>query len=202
MELACIVMAAGAGRRFGANKLLQDLAGKPLYVWALDAIPAEMFSRVIVVTGYTPVAERAEAMGFTVVCNDRPEDGISRTVRLGLTAAESCDGALFMTADQPLLTTCTMEKLAAAFAAEPDCIHAASHERVRGNPCLFPRVFFPELMELQGDRGGAAVIRQHPERLRLLEVPAEELLDCDTPEALAICREKAAKKQEKNENNV
>jgi len=202
LELACIVMAAGVGRRFGANKLLQDLAGKPLYIWALDAIPPERFSRVIVVTGHAPVAAEAADRGFTIICNDRPEDGISRTIRLGLIAAERCDGALFMTADQPLLTTCTLEKLADAFTTEPDCIHAASHEGVRGNPCLFPQVFFPELMELQGDRGGAAVIRQHPERLRLSEVPAEELMDCDTPEALAICREKTAKKSEKYEKIV
>ena len=95
----------------------------------------------------------------------------------------------------------TMEKLLAAFLREPDCIHGASHDGVRGNPCLFPREFFPELMQLQGDRGGAAVIRRYPERLRHTEVPEEELFDCDTPEALAICRKKATKKSEKYAKN-
>ena len=201
MKVACIVMASGVGKRFGANKLLQDLAGKPLYRWALDAIRPELFSQVLVVTGHAPVAAAAAERGFAVVCNDRPEDGVSRTIRMGLQAAGACDGALFMTADQPLLTGETMEKLLAAFLREPDCIHGASHDGVRGNPCLFPWEFFPELMQLQGDRGGAAVIRRYPERLRHTEVPEEELFDCDTPEALAICREKAAKKSEKYAKN-
>lgn len=202
MKVACIVMASGVGKRFGANKLLQDLEGKPLYRWALNAIPPELFSQVIVVTGHKPVAAAAAERGFRVVCNDRPEEGVSRTIRMGLETLDDCGGALFMTADQPLLTGETMKMLVAAFVLEPDCIHGASHGGVRGNPCLFPREFFPELMELQGDQGGAAVIRQHPERLRLTEVPAEELFDCDTPEALTICREKAAKKSEKYEKIV
>lgn len=201
MRLACIVMASGIGRRFGANKLLEDLAGKPLYQWALDAISPSLFSRVVVVTGHGPIEVAAAERGFLVIRNDRPEDGVSRTIRLGLDAAGDCDGALFMTADQPLLTAGTLEKLTAAFAKEPGCIHGAAHAGQRGNPCLFSREFFPELMVLQGDKGGSAVIRKHLERLRLTEVPAEELFDCDTPEALAICRENAAKKSEKYAKN-
>ena len=43
---------------------------------------------------------------------------------------------------------------------------------------------FGQLMALQGDTGGAAVIKSHPELLQLLEVPAVELADCDTVQAL------------------
>lgn len=194
MKLVCIVMAAGVGKRFGANKLLADFVGKPLFRWALEAVDPNCFSGVIVVTGHGPVAAAAEELGFRVICNDRPEDGVSRTIRLGLQAAEACGGALFMTADQPLLTTETLRKLTAQFTEEPRYIYAASHDGVRGNPCLFPGDLLEELLALQGDTGGAAVIRKHPERLRLVEVPEWELFDCDTPETMAICREKAAEK--------
>lgn len=194
MKPVCIVMAAGVGKRFGANKLLADFAGKPLFRWALEAIDKACFSEVIVVTGHEPVAAAAEELGFRVVCNDRPEEGVSRTVRLGLQAAGACSGALFMTADQPLLSAETLRQLVQRFAKEPQYIYAAAHDSVRGNPCLFPREFFEELSALQGDTGGAAVIRKHPERLRLAEVPEWELFDCDTPETMAICREKAEEK--------
>ena len=194
MKPACIVMAAGIGKRFGANKLLEELGGKPLFCWALEAIDPACFSEVVVVTGHDAVAEKAQAMGFTTVCNNRPEEGISRTIRLGLEAAGDCSGALFMTADQPLLSRETLQTLTAAFLEAPQQIHAAAHDGKRGNPCLFPAAFFPELAALQGDTGGAAVIRKHPERLRLTEIPAQELLDCDTPEMMAVCREKGAKK--------
>lgn len=193
MKLACIVMASGASVRFGANKLLTPLEGRPLFHWALDAIPDGVFAQVVVVTGYDPVAREAERRGFLTVNNDCPADGVSRTIRLGLRAAEECDGALFMTADQPLLSAQTLRCLAAAFCTAPDRILAAAHEGRRGNPCLFPREFFPELAALMGDTGGAAVIRAHPDRLSLVEIPAWELWDCDTPETLAVCREKVLK---------
>lgn len=58
------------------------------------------------------------------------------------------------------------------------------HGGVRGNPCLFPARFFPELLELREDHGGNTVIRRHEADLLLLDVPAEELRDVDTAQAL------------------
>ena len=186
MKLVCIVMAAGQARRFGANKLLQEFGGRPLCSRALAAARQDCFSETIVVTAYDAVAALAE--GLTVVRNDRPELGISRTIRLGLAAAGECDGAVFLTADQPLLTGQTLQRLAAAFRADPNRIYAASSGGRRGNPVLFPREFFGELAALEGDQGGAAVLRAHPDRLTLLEVPERELWDCDTPQALEVLR--------------
>ena len=188
MTLGCVMMAAGGSTRFGSNKLLQTVEGVPLFRRALQAIPEDVFEDVIVVTGFGPVAAAAEARGFTVVRNDRPEEGISRTIRLGLEQLTHCDGVLFMTADQPYLTHSTLRRLAEAFAADPAGIHAAAHNGQRGNPCLFPRDCFPALLQLQGDRGGGSVIARNLHRLRLTEVSARELADADTPEALAALR--------------
>ena len=160
MKLGCVIMAAGAGSRFGANKLLADFRGEPMVCRALDAVPEDLFCRVRVVTGYGPVASLAAARGFEVTENDRPELGISRTIRLGLQELGECDGVLFMTADQPLLTAGTIRKLAARFQQEPGCIAAAACQGKRGNPCLFPRSLFPELLALEGDTGGSRVIRR------------------------------------------
>ena len=187
MKLGCVIMAAGSSSRFGSNKLLQVLDGKPLYRRALEAVPTEAFVRVCVVTGYAPVAEQAQRMGFVTVWNDRPEQGISRTIRLGLENLTDCDGVLFMTADQPMLTRQTLRRLAETF-VESGGIAAVSHAGKRGNPCLFSRELFPELLALEGDTGGASVIKAHPELLRLMEVPAAELADCDTEEALAALK--------------
>ena len=184
MDICCIVMAAGAASRFGTNKLLQPFGGTALYLRALSAVPAEVFSKTVVVTGTEEIFQAAQAMGFSVLWNDCPAEGVSRTVRLGLSEAGDCDGALFMTADQPLLSGDTLRRLANAFAETPNQIVSAAHGEKRGNPCIFPRALFPALQNLQGDTGGSAVIRQNHHRLRLVEVPAADLVDCDTPEAL------------------
>lgn len=201
MKLGCVIMAAGASSRFGENKLLQDFLGKPLFAYAPEAA-AGVFEKTAVVTGYEPVETYAEKMGFLPVKNQNPELGVSHTVRLGLEVMKDCDGVVFVTADQPLLSKETFLRLKAAFAKEPTCIHAVCAEGERGNPVLFPGKLFPELLALEGDTGGGAVIKSHSDCLRLLEVPSEELLDCDTPEALEKCREKALKKSEKIEKTI
>ena len=191
MKLGCVVMAAGESRRFGdVNKLLQAFDGIPLYVRALSAVPEGVFDRVCVVTGYAPIRSLAQEHGFLTAVNDRPELGVSRTIRLGLEQMQDCDGVVFMTADQPLLTAYTLRKLAAAFAEKPGCVFAAAHNGKRGNPCLFPRVLFGELLALEGDVGGSRVIKNHPDRLVLVEVAAEELEDCDTAESLKALRKR------------
>ncbi len=191
MNLGCVIMAAGASSRFGSNKLLKSLQGQPLYAYALNAVSESVFSSVTVVTACPPVIEAAEKLGFTVVQNDQPETGISHTIRLGLSSLSSCDGVLFMTADQPFLSCHTLNKLADAFRQQPDRIIAASANGQRGNPCLFPNALFPELLALTGDTGGSTVIRRHPELLLPVEVPAWELADADTPEALEAMKRQA-----------
>lgn len=190
MDICCIVMAAGSSSRFGENKLLCPFRGTPLYLRALGAIEPDVFSRVVVVTGCAPVAQAARSMGFAVAENPCPEAGISHTIRLGLSHAEDCDGALFMTADQPLLSKDTLRRLAAAFAETPDQIISAACGEKRGNPCVFPAALFPALEALEGDCGGSYVIRANPHLLRPVQIPGADLVDCDTPEAL-LALEKA-----------
>ena len=188
----CVVLAAGSARRFGGNKLTAAVEGVALIRRALSAVPAERFSRVAVVTQYPEIWELAKEFSFTPVRNDAPEAGVSRSIALGLAALGNCPGALFLVADQPLLRRESVDALVTLWQEKPDGIAALGHGGVRGNPCLFPARLFPELRALQGDRGGAAVIRRHEDLLTLLEVDPRELQDADTPEALAAIRAEAA----------
>ena len=75
------------------------------------------------------------------------------------------------------------------FSSHRECIIALGHNGARGNPCLFPVRFFPELLALEGDVGGSAVIKNHLDALLLFESPEAELRDVDTKAALAAIRE-------------
>ncbi len=182
--IGCIVMAAGQGRRFGGNKLLAELDGQPLIRRALEAVPHEKLHTVLVVTQYASVAAMAAEYGFTAIENNHPEKGISHTIALGLQALPLVDAALFMVADQPYLRRRSVADLIDFYRQAPDMIAAVGHGGIHGNPCLFPARFFPELRSLRGDCGGSAVIRQHPDVLRLWEVDARQLQDIDTPQQL------------------
>ena len=189
LSVGCVVLAAGGAERFGCNKLSAGLGGRSLIRRALEAVPAERLSAVAVVTRYPGIRTLAEEFGFSCVWNDCPERGQSRSVRLGVEAVRSVSRAvLFMVADQPLLRRESAAALVDAWRERSDCIVSAARGGVRGNPCVFPERFFPELCALEGDVGGVAVIRRHPEALVLYELPPEELLDADTPAALEAIR--------------
>lgn len=183
-RIGCLVMAAGNARRFAANKLTAELDGKPLIRRTLEAVPQGLFARVSVVTQYPEIARLAEEFGFSAISNSHPDWGISHTILLGTRAMADCDAILYLVSDQPLLRQDSILRVVQAWCDAPDCIVGASHNGKRGNPCIFPRRFFPELMQLQADNGGNQVIRAHPQCLRLVEIPQQELTDVDTPAAL------------------
>lgn len=188
LSAGCLLMAAGNASRFGENKLTARFDGQRLFSLALAAIPKELFARVTVVSQYPALLEEAARTGFDTILNDRPQDGVSRTIRLGTQAMADCDGILYMVADQPLLRAGTVRRVVDVWRAHPECIAAAAHNGNRGNPCLFPARFFPELCALEADRGGSSVIRRHEDALLLVEAGERELFDCDTKQALEILK--------------
>ena len=190
LTVGCLLMAAGNAERFGENKLLcAAWDGRSLIEHALDAIPRECFARVLVVTQYPEITALAKECGFETLQNGHPERGQSETIRLGTRALSDCDAICFMVADQPLRRE-TLAREVDFFSSHRECIIALGHNGARGNPCLFPARFFPELLALEGDVGGSAVIKNHLDALLLFESPEAELRDVDTKAALAAIRER------------
>ena len=190
--IGCLVMAAGSASRFGGNKLAARIDGKMLIEHALEAVPVEEFARVTVVTQYDEVLVLAKQHGFSVLVNPFPAWGASHTVKLGTEAMADCDAILYQVADQPLLRRESVRAEVEFFRQHADRIVAMGHGGVRGNPCIFPARFFPELTALTGDLGGSAVIRRHEDELLLFDVSPDELRDVDTPMALAALRDTLA----------
>lgn len=153
-RIGCVVMAAGSASRFGTNKLAAQIDGKTLLCRALEAVPPACFAQVVVVTQHSEAAEAARRFSFTPVENQHPDWGISHTISLGLDALQDCDAALFLVSDQPLLRQASVAELVDFYRRHPSHIVALGHNGVRGNPCLFPARFFPELRALREDHGG------------------------------------------------
>ena len=185
-----MLLASGSGRRFGGNKLLAPVEGVPLIARTMDALPAALFARAVVCTSYPEILALAEARGYLALENTRAAEGISASIRLGLSAPGEVDGALFAVCDQPFLKTDSILRLIDTFAESPGSICALAWGGARGNPVVFPRDLFPELLALSGDTGGGAVLRAHRDRLRLVEASSpRELWDIDTMEDLLTEKE-------------
>lgn len=180
MKIGLVLMASGAGRRFGSNKLLAPVDGVALIERALAAYPPARFSPAAVVSRYPEILALAGARGYLPLPNAAADEGVSASVRVGLSAMEGTDGVLFAVCDQPWLSAESVARVVRAFEARPDKIAALSWRGVKGNPCLFPPECYGELRALTGDRGGGAVVRAHPDRLLLVEAASErELRDVD-----------------------
>lgn len=192
MKLACLLTAAGAGSRFGMDKLRLPVAGQPMGIHALDVLCQVPFALRVLITSADKryLIESAAEKGFSVVINPAPEQGMSSSVRLGtehICRSGAYDGILYAVADQPNLQAATVERLLNAFTREPECIWAPEADGKRGNPVIFPASLFEELMKISGDRGGRQVIGAHPELLRTISVASVELKDIDIKEDMGTC---------------
>ena len=186
MKIGCVVLAAGNGARFGENKLLHTFDGETMISRAFSAVPAEKLDTVVVVTQYREIKDLAKVRGFIPIRNEHPDWGQSYSVKLGLQALIDCDAVLFQVSDQPLLKRQSIAELIDFYQQHPDNIVALGYRGQRGNPCLFPAAYFPELLAMEGDHGGNVVIRKHEDDLLLLEVSPSELTDIDTPEQTKV----------------
>lgn len=187
MSAALVILAAGTSKRFGADKRRYLIDGEPmllrcLKLYAAPALCSRFSERILVLSGETePFDKMAAELGYRVICNETPELGISGSIRLGTAAARAAkpEGILYSVADQPHLSEATVRAILDAFERDRTCIAAPIANGKRGNPVLFPSDLLTKLEQLEGDCGGSVVIRQHGDRLTLVETEARELEDID-----------------------
>lgn len=176
-RVTVVLLAAGLSRRFGPeDKLLADVGGKPLAAHAADTIGTIGFGSLIAVCSSDPVAELLAERGFLIVRNDRPEDGQSRSIRLGIEAAGEAEAVLIALADMPFVSVRHYRRLL----AEHDDVTASSLGGVGMPPALFGTARFDDLHRFSGDQGAKALLVD----ATLVEGQACELEDIDKPAAL------------------
>ena len=187
-KLAFIMLAAGNSRRFGSNKLMYEVDGVPMYLRTLRKLQkaAEKIpdSRIILVTQpqYQEIIDVAKEIGADILFNPQPERGISSSMQIGLENAKDVDACLFTVADQPWLTAETIIALYDTFHSENKGMACTCRGEKTGNPCIFSKKYYKELMEISGDRGGKQVIKRHPEDVVYFKISDErELVDVDVP---------------------
>ncbi len=185
MKVRLIYLAAGNSRRFGSNKLLYELEGKPLYRHLLDRL-SNLCRRhqeweVVVVTQYPEIYGQVAKNNIRVVLSPYSYQGVSYSIRAGLEAVSDAESCAFFVADQPYFT----EESAEAFLENMEaqraplgCVFCGEHT---GNPAWFSREYFPELLELKEDQGGRKILKKHPKETRYFPiVDSWELYDIDT----------------------
>jgi molybdenum cofactor cytidylyltransferase len=189
-NIAAVVLAAGRSTRMGGpNKLLAEIGGRPLVRIAVEQALASRAKPVIVVTGHERERVEAALKGLPVQFVHNPDfaTGLGGSVRTGIAAVPAAaDGAIVCLGDMPQVDAALIDRLIAGFAPEQGALAVVpTIDGQRGNPVLWSRRFFPDLMAIEGDVGARNLINRYGEAV--VEVPVTgkgALVDVDTPEAL------------------
>ena len=178
MQTAAIILAAGASVRFGSPKQLARVGEGSMLETVVDIARSAGLTPIIVVL---PTTMRAPT-GTIPVVNDLPEEGISRSLRLGLAAVPTdATAAVVLLGDQPTISTGVLAELLQARGSRP--IVAARAGGLLAPPVLLERSAFGRADTVTGDRGLRDLIREHPDLVTPVEV-GEHAPDVDTPEDL------------------
>ncbi|GAC1653379.1 MAG: hypothetical protein NVS9B15_14030 [Acidobacteriaceae bacterium] len=188
-NVAGLVLASGLSRRFGPkNKLLADLDGRPVIYHTVAAYTHSEFDGVWVVIGHNASQIMTALDDLDTIFVHNPDFGIgqSRALHRGVRAIPAhVDAVVIGVGDQPFITPAILRTLAAGHVETNAPIVVPRYAGQRGNPVLFHRRLFPELLDIDGDRGGRSVIERHVAQVHWLDFPDEHApLDIDTTEDL------------------
>jgi len=184
--LHAIVLAAGASRRFGSPKQLVCYERQPLIQRVIAGATELAGSAVSVVLGAyaTEIAATLPPGSASIIINRDWQEGIASSIRAAVARLPgACDGALFLLADQPLVGSHSLNRLAAAWRRQPRSIIASRYGAVTGVPAIFPRWCFSDLAGLRGDQGARILLRRYADHVVRLANPEAEV-DIDYPEDL------------------
>jgi molybdenum cofactor cytidylyltransferase len=185
---SALILAGGAGRRFGGGKLLASLAGQPVIRRVVDAVVSDLFTEVLVVTGADDAAIRQALGDLPCRIIHAPDwaEGMAATLRTGVAAiSPNSEGVCVFLGDMPLVPDDWCGTLIAAakkagYAARPSVAGKPGH------PVAFTRAAFVDLLTLTGDQGATALLKQHPGKVAYCETDSGGVLfDIDTPADLA-----------------
>lgn len=186
--LFAIVLAAGAGERFGSTKQLAQYRGETLVRHAVGLAQQVCGPRSVLVCGadWRRVYSSCGRLAGFMVRNERYRDGMSSSIAAGVRAvADAAEAVMLLLTDQPLITDEHLRNLQRHWCENPDAIVATSYAGVTGPPVIFPAAFFSELTSLEGDTGARAVLQANRERVRRIAFePAA--VDIDRPADLDL----------------
>lgn len=182
MNIAAVVLAAGASRRLGRPKQNVVLGGETLLQRTVKLAADAGFAPIIVVVGEgAQYAENLTSPGVVIAVNRDSDEGIASSIRCGIALAShrSIAGAVILACDQPALKSDHLH----ALTEDQHRLTGSAYGGATGVPAYFPVEFFPSLLQMRGDTGARSLLKTAH------AIKAEELkLDIDTEQDLDLAR--------------
>ena len=178
-----LILAAGQGRRFGGDKLLAELNGKPVLRhvldWAQEATQSGALAGALAVipSGDAPREQLLVQSGAEYVFNPSPELGMAQTVRLGLAALAArhpdAEASLVLQGDQPSLRHDVLDAILSSWRTGGRPVvrpRYGGDPETPGHPVLLDRSIWNRAAEINGDTGFATLLRAYPDLVTTVDV--------------------------------
>jgi len=188
LRVAGVLLAAGASRRMGQNKMLLQLEGESLVRRAARRARAAGLAPVVVVIGHEADRVRAELKGLPLAfaLNSDFTGPTSGSLHQGLNhLGPDVDAVVVMLGDMVRVSSETLALLVAAARDTEAPLVVSRYGEVTAPPLLFRRALFPELLAWTGEGCGKAVVQAHRHEAMYVDRPIALLADVDTPEDFA-----------------
>lgn len=195
--VAGVVMAAGTSTRMGRNKLLLDLEGEPVVRRTAQRMVAAGLDPVIVVLGHEAELVR-QALGdvaahIQLVVNADYLRGVNSSLKTGIASLpETVGAAVVVLADMPFVTSDMLSALVTQYRASSAPLVISDYDGVNAPPMLYDRSLFAELLTMEGEGCGKAVVKRHRAEALVISWPAAALNDLDVPADYDLVRESLA----------
>jgi molybdenum cofactor cytidylyltransferase len=169
------ILAAGRSVRMGRPKPLVEIGGASLLERSIRAGRESSARSVTVVSGSgrRDVEALAASLGAGTFWNQGYREGMASSVaaaaRHAGAQADPAASLLLIGCDQPFLTAGVVDHMIAAATEDSSRVVACAYGKTVGIPALFPSYVWPELLDLEGDRGAKAILERHADRLVRIE---------------------------------
>lgn len=184
--IAGLLLAAGRSTRFGGDKLLALLHGRPVLFWSAAALAPEVDALFLVVPpDSAPRIAALDGIPAVVVEHAGRDDGLASSIRAGITALPAdVEAVVIALADQPLVAPEVVRRLRQRWHDGGVTAVAPHYRDGRGHPVLFGRAAFGPLAAIEGDTGARALLDSLGDAVALVAVDSPRPSDVDTPDAL------------------
>ena len=182
-----LLLAAGAGTRFGSQKLLARVGGAPIVTQAARGLATLVDHLIVVVGSDAPVVAAALAgIDATVVGNSQWQTGLSSSLKCGIGAVPSATEAVVVAlGDQPGIDPVVVRNVIARWRESGKPIVVTRYRGARGHPVLLAPSVFADVRAITGDVGARALIEQDGSRVAFVDVDTDAPRDVDTQDDLA-----------------
>lgn len=184
--IAGVLLAAGRSTRFGGDKLLAPLHGRPVLFWSAAALAAAVDALYVVVPS-GDAARIAALAGLPAVLVEHAgrDAGMGSSIGAGVAALPpSAEAVVIALGDQPAIVPAVVARLCERWRAGGAAAVVPSYRDGRGPPVLFGRASFDALRSLSGDVGARSVLDALGDAVTTVAVAEVAPMDVDTPDVL------------------